>query len=314
MLSSISFCKDISNMKNNSQLAIIENLVGKMEDQAVEKMLKNVEMYLSPGLGIFIPYLSYCDYAVSPSHTHPAYSFIYNFTGPAAVNVYQKRRVSPYGKEANICVFSPDVPHEEIMEDQFRSYLAVQIDRDFYENEFKRYQNYQPVIFKGDFFPANELILNILKLFMVESRENLPGKDELLNALALEVTHQLIRHCHHITSPDAKISQKIEINQLINYLNEAFADKITVLDMAEYVNLSPSHFTRIFKEETGFSPTDFLIDLRLRKAKKYLLNHDQTIAEVAFSCGFSSSAYFATCFFKRTGITPTQFRNRHFAV
>ena len=301
-------------MNSSSQLKIIQNLVGKVDGPAFEKMLKNVEMYLSPRLGIFIPYLDYCDYAVSPSHTHPAYSFIYNFSGPGAVNVSQKKKVSPFGKEANICAFSPDIPHEEIIEGQFRSYLGVQIDRDFYENEFKYYQNYQPIVFKGDFYPANESILNILKRFMVECQEDLPGKEELLNALALEVTHQLIRHCHHIQSSKPKISQKIEINQLINYLNEEFAGKITVDDMAEYVNLSPSHFTRIFKEETGFSPTDFLIDLRVQKAKKYLLNHHQTIAEIALNCGFSSSAYFATCFFRRTGITPTQFRNKQFSV
>ncbi len=296
-------------MNSNLQFNIIQNLVGQVTGPVLEKMLKNVEMYLTPSLGIFIPYLDYCDYAVTPSHTHPAYSFIYNFSGPAAINIYRQKKVSPFGKAANICAFSPDIPHEEIIEDQFRSYLAILIDRDFYENEFKHYQEYQPVTFKGDFYPANEAILNTLKRFMAEHRENLPGRDELLNALTLEITHQLIRHCHDIKAPDSKISRKIEINQLINYLNEAFANKITVEDMAEYINLSPSQFTRVFKEETGFSPTDFLIDLRVQKAKKYLLNHEQTIAEIAFNCGFSSSAYFATCFFKRTGLTPTQFRN-----
>ncbi len=301
-------------MNNNLQLNLIQSLVGKVEGPAFEKMLKNVEIYLSVRLGIFIPYLDYCDYAVSPSHTHPAYSFIYSFSGPAAVNVYQKKKSSPFGKEANICAFSPDIPHEEIMEDQFRSYIAVLINRNFFENELKQYTNYQPIVFKGDYYPANESILNTLKRFMAEHREDLPGRDELLDALALEITHQLIRHCYNIKAPNPKISQKIEINRLISFLNEAFADKITVDDMAEFVNLSPSHFTRVFREETGFSPTDFLIDLRVQKAKKYLLNHEQTIAEIAFNCGFSSSAYFATCFFKRTGITPTEFRRNRLFV
>lgn len=301
-------------MYHNEYLHIVQNLVGNVNGPTFEKMQKNVEMYLTPHLGIFIPYLNYCDYAVSPSHTHPAYSFIYNFTGPAAINVFQKRKVSPYDKEANICAFSPDIPHEEIMEDQFRSYLGVLIDRGFFENEFKHYQRYQPIVFKGNFYPANETILDLLKRFIAEHQENLPGREEVLNALTLEITHHIIRHCYQIKSQETKISQKIEINKLINYLNEEFANKITVEDMAEYVNLSPSHFTRIFKEETGFSPNDFLINLRVQKAKKYLLNHKLSIAEIALNCGFSSSAYFATCFFKRTGITPTQFRNKQFSV
>lgn len=301
-------------MNNGDQINLIQSLVGKVDGPVLTKMLKNVEMYLSPSLGIFIPYLDYCDYAISPSHTHPGYSFIYNFSGPSAINVDQKKKISPFGKEANICAFSPDIPHEEIVEDQFRSYLAVLIQKDFYEKQLQHYQNYQPVIFQGDFYPANESILSLLKRFMAEDRENLPGRDGLLEALALEITHQLIRHCYRIKVSDPKISGKIEINRLISFLNEAFASKITVEDMAQYLNLSPSHFTRIFKEETGFSPTDFLIDLRVQKAKKYLLNHDLTIVEIALNCGFSSSAYFATCFFKRTGITPTEFRRKRLPV
>ncbi|MGL1903689.1 MAG: AraC family transcriptional regulator [Fibrobacterales bacterium] len=291
--------------------AIIRNLVGPMLDSTIEKIGNNVEMYLSNDLAIFIPYLDYCDYAITPQHTHPGYSFIYNFSTSGDVRVFETLKRSPFGNKANICAFSPDIPHEEIIEDQFHSYMAVCISKKFFEKQLALYSEIEPQQFEGDFFRDNELVLNGLKRFIVEHEENLPGKEPLLQSIALEITHLFIRHCHTITSSDEKISGKIEINRLINHLNEHFADKISVNEMARFINLSPSHFSRTFKDETGETPADFLINLRVQKAKKYLLHHDCTITDVAYNCGFSSSAYFTTCFTERAGATPSQFRKKY---
>ncbi len=116
-------------------------------------------MYLSPDLGIFVPSIDYCDYAVSPQHTHPGYSFIYNFNGLTRVKVKQDIQQSPFQNKANICAFGPEIPHEEIMEDQFKTYFAVFIDKNFYENQMNQYKNIKNIIFQGDYFPANVIIL-----------------------------------------------------------------------------------------------------------------------------------------------------------
>jgi AraC family transcriptional regulator len=294
-------------MTHNTKLKIIQNLVGNVTSVEFEKMAKNIKLYLSPNLGIFVPFLDYCDYAISPQHTHPGYSFIYNFSGQGFVKVGKHIKKSPFNNNANICAFSPGVPHEEVMENQFKSYFAICIDKDFYENQIKPYKNIENIVFEGDYFPANETILHALKRFMIEYEETLPGKEKILDALAIEITHLLIRHCYKIPCVETNITQKIEINQLISFLNENFANKINVEDMAKQIHLSPSHFSRIFKKETGLSPTDFLINLRVQKAKHSLLNKGTNITETALDCGFSSSAYFTVCFKERTGLTPTDF-------
>jgi len=116
-------------MNKKEQLSIVRSLVGPVSGPMFEDMCRSVQMYLTPDVSLFIPFLDYCEYAVSPQHTHPGYSFICNHSGPGEVRVHHETKRSPYGNAPSICAFSPDVPHEEIMEDQFRSYIAVVINQ-----------------------------------------------------------------------------------------------------------------------------------------------------------------------------------------
>jgi AraC family transcriptional regulator len=297
-------------MNITEQLAIVRSLVGPVSEAMYRDMCRNIQMYLTPDVALFIPFLDYCDYAITPRHTHPGYSFIYAYAGPVEVRVRDEIRKSPYAGKPCICAFSPDVPHEEIMQEQFKSYIAVVIRKEYFERELRHYPVKYREAFEGSWFQANTLIMNALKRFIVEYDTQLPCRERLLCGLALEITHLLIRHCHELTDAEVRISQKMEINQLIGFLNEEYARKITIEDMAKQANLSPSHFTRIFKEETGMTPVDFLNDLRVQKAKRYLLDGERSITDVALACGFSSSSYFTNCFAERIGMAPRAFRKK----
>jgi AraC-like DNA-binding protein len=291
-----------------------QSLVGAVSEKEFKNISKNVDMYIAPDVAIFIPYLDYCDYAITPDHKHPSYSFIYNYSGVGEVMVSKEIKKSPFGNKPNICVFSPDVPHQEVIQEQFKSYMAVCVSKKFYEKETRNYPDISLKKFTGDYFPGNELILNTLKRFIIEFDEKLPCRAKLLQAISLEITHLLIRHCNNIKNQETKISQKMEINQLINYLNENYAKKITVEEMAKFVNLSPSHFARVFKEETGYSPVDFLMNLKVQKAKRFLISKQHNITEIAYSCGFSSASHFTNRFIERIGISPSNFRKKQLSM
>lgn len=74
--------------------------------------------------------------------------------------------------------------------------------------------------------------------------------------------------------------------------------------MAANFGLSYSHFRKIFKEKTGFSPQQFLINERLSYAKRLLSSTDLTIEEISKKCGFQSAFYFSNLFKKKTGYSP----------
>ena len=72
--------------------------------------------------------------------------------------------------------------------------------------------------------------------------------------------------------------------------------------------MNPSYLSRLFKEETGISLTEYINQQRIRAAKNYLQLDTTTITEVAFMVGYNDVNYFIKRFKKIVGLTPTQYR------
>lgn len=87
---------------------------------------------------------------------------------------------------------------------------------------------------------------------------------------------------------------------------------ISINDIADNAHMSVSYFSKIFREATGFSPYDYLLTIRLDKAKEMLQKTDYSIESIAYKTGFNSSSNFVYFFKKQTGISPLKFRNIKF--
>lgn len=83
---------------------------------------------------------------------------------------------------------------------------------------------------------------------------------------------------------------------------------LRVNDIANYVGVERTYLYRLFYNAFQVSVQDFLLDLRLSKAKSLLKHSDTSIGLIAFSCGFENQSYFSTVFKKHLGITPLQYR------
>ena len=87
---------------------------------------------------------------------------------------------------------------------------------------------------------------------------------------------------------------------------------ISVNDIADKALMSASFFSKVFKETTGFSPYDYLLAVRLDKAKELLQQTDDSVQNIAFKTGFNSTSNFIYFFKKQTGISPLKFRKIKF--
>lgn len=96
------------------------------------------------------------------------------------------------------------------------------------------------------------------------------------------------------------------------YLKRHMEKEITVEEVAGWVHLSPSYFSKMFKDSTGFSPYDYLLRLRLERAKELLINTGMPVGEIAYRTGFNSQANFIYFFKKQTGFSPLKFRKLQF--
>ena len=98
------------------------------------------------------------------------------------------------------------------------------------------------------------------------------------------------------------------VDRSIQYIGEHFDEDIKVDLLAQQARLSPCCFIRIFKQETGYTPHEYLINRRMASARYLLKYTDLTIKEISFSTGFSCESVFCNAFKKKHGLTPLQFR------
>lgn len=110
-------------------------------------------------------------------------------------------------------------------------------------------------------------------------------------------------------SQKSNASSSIVANSLA-FINEHFRQPISLQKIAEEANMSLYHFSRIFALETGFTPHQYLINMRLSAAKYMLTSSDAAIKDIAFDTGFNSESYFCAAFKKAEHMTPNQYR-RH---
>lgn len=94
----------------------------------------------------------------------------------------------------------------------------------------------------------------------------------------------------------------------IAYINEHFSEPLSLSELAKKASLSPFYFTRIFTQETGLTPYQYLIATRISFAKYLLKTTSLPIKEIAFSCGFTSESSFCSSFKKHEAVTPTDYR------
>lgn len=135
--------------------------------------------------------------------------------------------------------------------------------------------------------------------------------DDLNNAIAMQLLHKFSTKQPAKSFYNGGLSPS-KLKQVQCHINEHLEEKILLEDLAQIAQLSQHHFARAFKQSTGLSPHQYIIQTRIIKAQQ-LLREQMDINEVALICGFSSYSHLHRHFKKHVGITPRQFsRNRQF--
>lgn len=108
------------------------------------------------------------------------------------------------------------------------------------------------------------------------------------------------------TSRSARKSDAVK--EALVYMHDNYNKELSLDEISNYVGVTPQHFSKIFKEETGKNYVDWLNGLRLEKAKEYLVEGNHTIKEICYLVGYNDPNYFSRLFKKRVGKSPTEFQ------
>ncbi|MGH8502419.1 MAG: helix-turn-helix domain-containing protein [Gammaproteobacteria bacterium] len=94
---------------------------------------------------------------------------------------------------------------------------------------------------------------------------------------------------------------------LLKRMQDELATNLRIEELAATLHMSPSCFTRAFKQFTGLTPCNYVIHQRVEKAKQLVLNGELDLADIAADVGFADQAHLTRHFKKLTGMTPAQF-------
>ncbi len=104
---------------------------------------------------------------------------------------------------------------------------------------------------------------------------------------------------------------KHKLRRVTEFIDENLDRDLTLTEIAEIADLSPFHFARSFKQATGSTPIQFLMQRRVDLAKRLLADSELPIVEIGLRAGFKNQSHFTTFFRKVTAMTPKAFRNEH---
>lgn len=98
----------------------------------------------------------------------------------------------------------------------------------------------------------------------------------------------------------------------IDYIYSHIHYRITIKALADYLNLSESYLSKLFHKEMGLPISQYIIDLKIEKAKNLLQYSEYNIIDIANYLSFSSQSHFIQVFQKKTGLTPHKYRTKNF--
>jgi transcriptional regulator GlxA family with amidase domain len=110
-------------------------------------------------------------------------------------------------------------------------------------------------------------------------------------------------------SSDAGFNDSRRIEKVVQFMNENFGKPVRLGEAAKLAGMTETAFSRFFKSKTGVTFVDCLNDIRLGHASRMLIDTTNSIAEIAYDCGFNSISNFNRIFKKKKASRPKEFRH-----
>lgn len=275
------------------------------------------------GITSSFPYVMHCRNLtddVIPWHWHEEVEFNYAYQGTIEVQTYDRTYVIRQGEayfiNTNVMDKKKKDPNSSITIEHAHLFNPVLLGGHFnsvfttkYLNPILNDRSIEVLIIRKTTPSGKQFIQLLHKLTDLDEQEN--QEFQIRNVLSqawlvLQQEIEIQRREHRINDGPRERAQNI-----LSYLQHRYTEKITITDIAKYVNVSSKECIRSFKHVFQQTPIEYLMSYRIEQAKKQLKNTKDPITLIAFQTGFNTGAYFSKVFKERVGITPKKYRNNY---
>jgi AraC family transcriptional regulator len=194
--------------------------------------------------------------------------------------------------------------------------LAVHFEPDFITQSARDILETDRVDLVTDCDASDPLIHQISLALASEVDAGAPNGSIYAETLVNTLVAHLLRH---YSSDGARFRHRFgglpkhKLRRVTEFIDENLERDLTLAEIAEAADLSTFHFARSFKQTTGATPIQFLMQRRIEFAKRLLAESQLPIVEIGLMAGFKNQSHFTTLFRKITAMTPKTYRNIHLA-
>lgn len=150
----------------------------------------------------------------------------------------------------------------------------------------------------------------LIRIIIEECRNNLPNSKECLKGYLRALVIEMLRLNDQGSTAGSGLWLNRYVEKAIFYIEQHYMEDIRVPDIAAACGLSESHFRRVFEENTGVRPNDYLNMVRVNKACEMMLKRDSSMEDIGKAVGFQTTSGFNRNFKRLTGFSPLQWKNK----
>ena len=154
-----------------------------------------------------------------------------------------------------------------------------------------------------------EIIANIFKELEFFSQNDIEDGITICNILATSLA-SIYFHIYKNAKEESVIKKTNFVQDILFYINENYAQTITIKKLSNQFHMSSDHISHTFKEVYGISPINYVIDRRISEAKWMLINTKDSLASISLQVGYENTTHFTNLFINRVGYRPLEYREK----
>ena len=263
-------------------------------------------MMMQPLIQSFEKNVTHVTYAVETSHFHTGYEFIFVTEGTVTMKVDDKicTLTAP-----GILLLNPFEAHKLLSSSEnYKRHVLVLHAEALEQNTAPRLiaaLKCRPKGYQSILQPDAQMFERLLELLEQIGAE-MQTEQIFHNEFLYNAIHNLLILLFRL-QPDVLPINKSML-EVQTYIDTQYADIENLQELCQHFFVSPSHFSRAFKEYSGYSPSQYLLNTRLHHAKELLLNTDLQVGEISRAIGFRDTNNFIRQFRHKEGVSPNTFR------
>ena len=248
-----------------------------------------------------------------PEHLHGFFEILYLATGERLFFINDRTFKMTAG---DLIIINPNVIHNatsEGLSDGEGTLLYFQ--EEFLSPNYPLREELQPMFLNANIYltlsrNAQAFIEEHFSKMLQEALSKKTGHQLALQSLLL---HLLVFICRYVENYDTTTIEHPspmhkKVSEIVRYINAHYMEELSLNYLANHFYISPSYLSKVFKKATNFTFIEYLNNVRIKEAKRLLMESSKKVVEIAEEVGFGSITHFGRVFKEITGKAPVYYR------